>query len=224
MNKDSQNNKTQNSKQIILGMDFGTSNSCLVKKGYDGKPEVIINEEGKRTTPTAIYIGEDNKYKTGSPALNNLAVSKELVITGVKRLIGRKMEEISNIKSYLQYEVAAGKNDAVEVVINGKRYSPVELSAIFIKDMITKAIKKDNPKSEIIDVKLTITCPAYFASLQRSKLMLAAVTAGIKEENIKIINEPTSAALAYGEKLKTGSGTDKILVFDWVVVHLMLVF
>jgi len=188
----------------VLGIDLGTTNSAMaVLEG--GEPTIIINTEGDRTTPSVVAF-RDGERIIGKPAKNQAVTNPENTITSIKRFIGRKFEETSSERKTVAYKVAKGKDGRVEVDIEGKMYTPEEISA-----MVLQKLKADAEKylGETIS-QAVITVPAYFNDMQRQATKDAGRIAGL--EVLRIINEPTAAALAYG--LDKGSGDQTVLVFD----------
>ncbi len=186
----------------IIGIDLGTTNSCVSYMLGD-KSEVIANAEGKRTTPSVVYIKGD-ELLVGDLAKRKAILEPKNVIYEVKRFIGRKYSEIIG-KENLPYEIKADKDGWVLIVIDGKEYKPEQISAFILK-------KQKEDAEKFLGTPITqavITVPAYFNDSQRNATKAAGEIAGLKVE--RIINEPTAASLAYGE----GKNKDeKIVVFD----------
>ena len=188
----------------VLGIDLGTTNSAMaVLEG--GEPTIIINAEGDRTTPSVVAF-RDGERIVGKPAKNQAVTNPENTIKSIKRFIGRKFEETSSERKTVAYKVAKGKDGRVEVDIEGKMYTPEEISA-----MVLQKLKADAEKylGETI-TQAVITVPAYFNDMQRQATKDAGKIAGL--EVLRIINEPTAAALAYG--LDKGDQNQTVLVFD----------
>ncbi|MCK8524295.1 molecular chaperone DnaK [Aquimarina sp. D1M17] len=190
----------------IIGIDLGTTNSCVsVMEGND--PVVITNSEGKRTTPSVIAFVEGGEIKVGDPAKRQAVTNPTKTIASIKRFMGNKFSESSKEVERAAYKVVKGDNDTPRVDIDGRLYTPQELSAMTLQKMKKTA-------EEFLDQEVTravITVPAYFNDAQRQATKEAGEIAGLKVE--RIINEPTAAALAYGLDKK---GTDqKIVVFDF---------
>ncbi|MCB9426777.1 MAG: molecular chaperone DnaK [Flavobacteriales bacterium] len=190
----------------IIGIDLGTTNSCVsVMEGNE--PVVIANAEGKRTTPSVIAFVEDGEIKVGDPAKRQAVTNPKKTIASIKRFMGNKFSESSKEVERSAYSVVKGDNDTPRVDIDGRLYTPQELSAMILQKMKKTA-------EEFLDQEVTravITVPAYFNDAQRQATKEAGEIAGLKVE--RIINEPTAAALAYGLDKK---GTDqKIVVFDF---------
>ncbi len=186
----------------IIGIDLGTTNSCVSYMLGD-KSEVIANAEGKRTTPSVVYIKGD-ELLVGDLAKRKAILEPKNVIYEVKRFIGRKYSEVIG-KENLPYEIKADKDGWVLIVIDGKEYKPEQISAFILK-------KQKEDAEKFLGTPITqavITVPAYFNDSQRNATKAAGEIAGLKVE--RIINEPTAASLAYGE----GKNKDeKIVVFD----------
>ena len=189
----------------VLGIDLGTTNSAMaVLEG--GEPTIIINAEGDRTTPSVVAFRKDGERIVGKPAKNQAVTNPENTIKSIKRFIGRRFEETSSERKTVAYKVAKGKDGRVEVDIEGKMYTPEEISA-----MVLQKLKADAEKylGETI-TQAVITVPAYFNDMQRQATKDAGKIAGL--EVLRIINEPTAAALAYG--LDKGDQNQTVLVFD----------
>src|SRR5512132_4011540 len=166
----------------VLGIDLGTTNSCMaVIEG--GEPTVIPNAEGGRTTPSVVAFTKDDQRLVGAPAKRQQATNPQNTIFSIKRFMGRKYDEVSEEMKIVPYEVVKGPNDDVRVKVEGKDYAPPEISA-----MILQKLKADTDA--------VITVPAYFNNAQREATKDAGKVAGLNV--LRIINEPTAAALAYG--------------------------
>ncbi|WP_224483004.1 molecular chaperone DnaK [Robertkochia aurantiaca] len=190
----------------IIGIDLGTTNSCVsVMEGNE--PVVIPNAEGKRTTPSVIAFVEGGEIKVGDPAKRQAVTNPNKTIYSIKRFMGNKYSEVEKEAQRVPYKVVKGDNDTARVEIDGRMYTPQELSA-----MILQKMKKTAEEYLGQDVsQAVITVPAYFNDSQRQATKEAGEIAGLKVE--RIINEPTAAALAYGLDKK---GEDqKIVVFDF---------
>ena len=188
----------------VLGIDLGTTNSAMaVLEG--GEPTILINAEGDRTTPSVVAF-RDGERIVGKPAKNQAVTNPENTVKSIKRFVGRKFEETSSERKTVAYKVAKGKDGRVEVDIEGKMYTPEEVSA-----MVLQKLKADAEKylGETI-TQAVITVPAYFNDMQRQATKDAGKIAGL--EVLRIINEPTAAALAYG--LDKGDQNQTVLVFD----------
>ena len=182
----------------VIGIDLGTTNSCI--SFVEGsEPKVIINEEGNRTTPSVVSYGKDSEILVGDPAKRQAVVNPESTIYSAKRLIGRRFEETENDRKVLPYEVVKNKNGDAWVKVDDKEYSPSQISAnILIK---LKKAAESYLGSKVTDAVITV--PAYFNDSQRQATKDAGKIAGLNVE--RIINEPTAAALAYGfDKKKDG--------------------
>jgi molecular chaperone DnaK len=189
----------------IIGIDLGTTNSCVaVMEGND--PVVIPNSEGKRTTPSIVAFVEGGERKIGDPAKRQAVTNPEKTIFSIKRFMGRKFSEISEEGTHIPYKLVKGENNIPRVDINGRFYSPQEISAMILQKM--KKTAEDYLGQEIS--RAVITVPAYFNDAQRQATKEAGEISGLKVE--RIINEPTSAALAYG--LDKSKENKKIAVYD----------
>ena len=189
----------------IIGIDLGTTNSCVsVMEGNE--PVVIANEEGRRTTPSVVGFLKNGERKVGDPAKRQAITNPQNTISSVKRFMGRKFDEVTEEISHWSYKVAKGDNNTVRVDIDGRLYTPQEISAMVLQKM--KKTAEDYLGVEVTDAVITV--PAYFNDAQRQATKEAGEIAGL---NVKrIVNEPTAAALAYGLDKK---GQDqKIAVFD----------
>lgn len=189
----------------IIGIDLGTTNSCVaVMEGKD--PVVIPNAEGKRTTPSIVAFTEDGERKVGDPAKRQAVTNPKKTVYSIKRFIGTHFKEDSKEISRVPYEVVAGPNDTVKVKIDDREYTPQEISAMTLQKM--KKTAEDYLGQEV--TRAVITVPAYFNDAQRQATKEAGEIAGLKVE--RIINEPTAAALAYG--LDKNHKDQKIAVYD----------
>ncbi|WP_417195666.1 molecular chaperone DnaK [Bizionia sp.] len=190
----------------IIGIDLGTTNSCVsVMEGNE--PVVIPNAEGKRTTPSVIAFVEGGEIKVGDPAKRQAVTNPEKTVYSIKRFMGNKFSESSKEAGRVPYKVVKGDNDTPRVDVDGRLYTPQELSAMILQKM--KKTAEDYLGQDV--TRAVITVPAYFNDSQRQATKEAGEIAGLKVE--RIINEPTAAALAYGMDKK---GTDqKIVVFDF---------
>ncbi len=189
----------------IIGIDLGTTNSCVaVMEGNE--PVVIPNAEGKRTTPSVIAFVEGGEIKVGDPAKRQAVTNPTKTIASIKRFMGNKYSESSKEASNVAYHVAKGDNDTPRVDIDGRLYTPQELSAMTLQKM--KKTAEDYLGTTVTEAVITV--PAYFNDAQRQATKEAGEIAGLKVR--RIINEPTAAALAYGLDKK---GIDqKIAVYD----------
>lgn len=190
----------------IIGIDLGTTNSCVsVMEGSE--PVVIPNAEGKRTTPSVIAFVEGGEIKVGDPAKRQAVTNPTKTIYSIKRFMGNKFSESSKEATRVPYKVVKGDNDTPRVDIDGRLYSPQELSAMILQKM--KKTAEDYLGQSVS--RAVITVPAYFNDAQRQATKEAGEIAGLTVE--RIINEPTAASLAYGMDKKN---TDqKIVVFDF---------
>lgn len=192
-------------KEKIIGIDLGTTNSCVaIMEG--GEPVVIQNAEGTRTTPSIVAFTEKGEEPVGQVAKNQMITNPENTFRSVKRFIGRKFSEVDEELKMISYKAKEGKNRAVVLESRGKDYRPEEISARILMKM--KQTAEDYAGSSI--EKAVITVPAYFNDEQRQSTKDAGKIAGL--DVVRIINEPTAAALAYGlDKNKDG---EKVVVFD----------
>ena len=190
----------------IIGIDLGTTNSCVsVMEGNE--PVVIPNAEGKRTTPSVIAFVEGGEIKVGDPAKRQAVTNPTKTIASVKRFMGNKFSESSKEASTVAYKVVKGDNDTPRVDIDGRLYTPQELSAMTLQKM--KKTAEDYLGHDVTEAVITV--PAYFNDAQRQATKEAGEIAGLKVQ--RIINEPTAAALAYGLDKKDGVDR-KIAVYD----------
>ena len=189
----------------IIGIDLGTTNSCVsVMEGNE--PVVIPNAEGKRTTPSVIGFVEGGEIKVGDPAKRQAVTNPTKTIASVKRFMGNKYSESSKEVSTVAYKVVKGDNDTPRVDIDGRLYTPQELSAMTLQKM--KKTAEEYLGQDVSEAVITV--PAYFNDAQRQATKEAGEIAGLKVQ--RIINEPTAAALAYG--LDKGGSDKKIAVYD----------
>lgn len=190
----------------IIGIDLGTTNSCVaVMEGNE--PVVIPNAEGKRTTPSVIAFVEGGEIKVGDPAKRQAVTNPQKTVASIKRFMGNKFSESKAESERAAYEVVKGDNDTARVNIDGRMYTPQELSAMILQKM--KKTAEDYLGQPV--TRAVITVPAYFNDSQRHATKEAGEIAGLKVE--RIINEPTAAALAYG--LDKKDTDQKIVVFDF---------
>src|SRR5574337_1999610 len=188
----------------IIGIDLGTTNSVVaVMEG--GDPVVIPNAEGGRTTPSVVAFTKDGERLVGQVAKRQAVTNPKNTIFSIKRFMGRRMNEVTEEMKLGPYKVVAGQNNLTSVEISGKTYTPPEISAMILQKMKQTAEDYLGTKVE----KAVITVPAYFNDAQRQATKDAGKIAGL--EVLRIINEPTAAALAYGLE-KKGSGV--IAVYD----------
>ncbi|MBT3475318.1 molecular chaperone DnaK [bacterium] len=183
----------------VIGIDLGTTNSCVAFV-ESNEPKVIINEEGNRTTPSIVSFGKnENEILVGEPAKRQAVVNPERTVYSSKRLIGRRFEETSDDRKVLPYEVVKNKNGDAWIKIDTKEYSPPEISANILGKL--KNAAESHLGTKVSDAVITV--PAYFNDSQRQATKDAGKIAGLNVE--RIINEPTAAALAYGfDKKKDG--------------------
>ncbi len=189
----------------ILGIDLGTTNSAMaVMEGNE--PEILVNAEGDRTTPSVEGFRKDGERVVGKAAKNQAVTNPENTISSVKRFIGRSYDETSEERKTVSYNVQKGKDGRAVIDIDGKDYTPEEISAMVLQKLKNDAEKQvGSPITQAV-----ITVPAYFNDAQRQATKDAGKIAGL--EVLRIINEPTAAALAYG--LDKANKDEKILVFD----------
>lgn len=190
----------------IIGIDLGTTNSCVsVMEGNE--PVVIPNAEGKRTTPSVIAFVDGGEIKVGDPAKRQAVTNPHKTIYSIKRFMGNKYSESKKEAERVPYKVVKGENDTPRVDIDGRLYTPQELSAMILQKM--KKTAEDYLGHSVSEAVITV--PAYFNDSQRQATKEAGEIAGLKVQ--RIINEPTAAALAYG--LDKKSTDQKIVVFDF---------
>jgi molecular chaperone DnaK len=188
-----------------VGIDLGTTNSVVAATMEGGQAEVIPNAEGGRTTPSVVAFTEDGQRLVGQVAKRQAILNPEATIYSAKRFIGRKWDEVTEEAKIVSYKVASGPNDAVRFEIRGKQYAPEEVSALVLRKLADDAAKFLGERV----TEAVITVPAYFNDAQRQATKDAGQIAGL--EVLRIINEPTAAALAYGLDKK---GQETVLVFD----------
>ncbi len=175
----------------IIGIDLGTTNSCVaVMEGNE--PVVIANDEGRRTTPSIIGFLDNGERKVGDPAKRQAITNPQRTVASIKRFMGHRFSEISKELVHTTYKVVKGDNDTVRVDIDGRLYTPQEVSAMTLQKM--KKTAEDFLGTEVTEAVITV--PAYFNDSQRQATIEAGEIAGLKVR--RIINEPTAAALAYG--------------------------
>jgi molecular chaperone DnaK len=191
----------------VIGIDLGTTNSCVaVMEG--GQAKVIENEEGMRTTPSVVAFTKDGQILVGMPAKRQAITNPENTIFAIKRLIGRRYDDpmVEKDKQLVPYKIVRGDNGDAWVEVQGKRYSPSQISAFILTKMKEAAERYLGDKV----TEAVITVPAYFNDSQRQATKDAGQIAGL--EVLRIINEPTAAALAYGLEKK---GQGKVAVYDF---------
>ncbi|HDM36990.1 MAG TPA: molecular chaperone DnaK [Candidatus Syntrophoarchaeum butanivorans] len=187
-----------------LGIDLGTTNSCMATM-EGGQPTVIVNAEGGRTTPSVVAFTKTGERLVGQVAKRQAILNPKNTIYSIKRFIGRRYSEVQEEKKLVPYEVVPGPNDNVRVKIGDKLYAPEEISAMVLRKMVEDASKYLGEK--VTDAVITV--PAYFNDSQRQATKDAGKIAGLNV--LRIINEPTAASLAYGLDKKEN---ETILVFD----------
>ena len=189
----------------IIGIDLGTTNSCVsVMEG--NQPTVIINDEGARTTPSIVAFTENGERKVGNPAKRQAITNPHNTIFSIKRFMGESYDQVNREIARVPYKVARGENNTPRVDINGRLYSPQEISAIILQKM--KKTAEDYLRQEVTEAVITV--PAYFSDSQRQATKEAGKIAGLDVK--RIINEPTAAALAYG--LDKKNKNMKVAVYD----------
>jgi molecular chaperone DnaK len=189
----------------VIGIDLGTTNSAMaVLEG--GEPSMIINAEGDRTTPSVVAFRKDGERIVGKAAKNQAITNPENTVKSIKRFVGRKFEETVSERKTVAFKVVKGKDGRASVEIEGKDFTPEEISAMVLGKLKADAEKYlGEPVTQAV-----ITVPAYFNDMQRQATKDAGKIAGL--EVLRIINEPTAAALAYG--LDKGAAEQTVLVFD----------
>ena len=189
----------------IIGIDLGTTNSCVaVMEGNE--PVVIANDEGRRTTPSVVAFLKNGERKVGDPAKRQAITNPHNTIMSVKRFMGRRYDEVTEEISHWSYKVVRGDNNTVRIDIDGRLYTPQEISAMILQKM--KKTAEDYLGQEVTEAVITV--PAYFNDAQRQATKEAGEIAGLNVR--RIVNEPTAAALAYG--LDKGGKDHHIAVFD----------
>ncbi|MCS6917763.1 MAG: molecular chaperone DnaK [Chitinophagales bacterium] len=189
----------------IIGIDLGTTNSCVaVMEGND--PVVIPNDEGSRTTPSVVAFLPNGERKVGAPAKRQAIINPKNTIMSIKRFMGRRYHEVTNELKYVSYDVKSGENDTARVEVMGRLYTPQEISAMILQKM--KKIAEEYLGQPVTEAVITV--PAYFNDSQRQATKEAGEIAGLKV--LRIINEPTAAALAYG--LDKKHKDHRIAVYD----------
>ena len=189
----------------IIGIDLGTTNSCVaVMEGNE--PTVIINNEGQRTTPSVVAFTDGGERKIGNPAKRQAITNPHKTIFSIKRFMGEKFSQVTNDVARMPYKVVKGDNDTPRVDIDGRLYSPQEISAMILQKM--KKTAEEYLGQEVTEAVITV--PAYFSDSQRQATKEAGKIAGLEVK--RIINEPTAAALAYG--LDKQNKDMKVAVYD----------
>src|SRR5918911_347981 len=189
----------------IIGIDLGTTNSCVaVMEGNE--PVVIPNDEGRRTTPSVVAFLKNGERKVGDPAKRQAITNPQHTIMSIKRFMGRRYDEVTEEISHWSYKVVRGDNNTVRIDIDGRLYTPQEISAMILQKM--KKTAEDYLGQEVNEAVITV--PAYFNDAQRQATKEAGEIAGLNVR--RIVNEPTAASLAYG--LDKKGKDEKIAVFD----------
>ena len=188
-----------------IGIDLGTTNSCMATL-EGGEPVVIPNAEGGRTTPSVVGFTKDGQRLVGAPARRQQVTNPENTVFSIKRFMGRKFDEVNEEMTIVPYKVVKGANDDVRVEAGGKQWAPPEISAMILQKL--KADAEAFLGESVTDAVVTV--PAYFNNAQREATKDAGKIAGLNV--LRIVNEPTAAALAYG--LDKEGGDQTILVFD----------
>lgn len=189
----------------IIGIDLGTTNSCVaVMEG--NQPTVIINNEGERTTPSVVAFTDGGERKIGNPAKRQAITNPQNTVFSIKRFMGETFDQVQKEVARVPYKVVRGENNTPRVDINGKLYSPQEISAMILQKM--KKTAEDYLRQEVTEAVITV--PAYFSDSQRQATKEAGKIAGLDVK--RIINEPTAAALAYG--LDKKNKDMKVAVYD----------
>jgi len=189
----------------IIGIDLGTTNSCV--SVFEGnEPVVIANSEGKRTTPSVVAFVEGGERKVGDPAKRQAVTNPLRTIYSIKRFMGETYEQVQKEIARMPYKVVRGENDTARVEVDGRQYTPQEISAMVLQKM--KKTAEDYLGQEVTEAVITV--PAYFSDSQRQATKEAGQIAGLDVK--RIVNEPTAAALAYG--IDKANKDMKIAVFD----------
>ena len=189
----------------IIGIDLGTTNSCVaVMEG--NQPTVIINNEGQRTTPSVVAFTDGGERKIGNPAKRQAITNPNNTVFSIKRFMGETFEQVNKEVERMPYKVVRGENNTPRVDINGKLYTPQEISAMILQKM--KKTAEEYLRQEVTEAVITV--PAYFSDSQRQATKEAGKIAGLDVK--RIINEPTAAALAYG--LDKKDKDMKVAVYD----------
>ncbi len=189
----------------IIGIDLGTTNSCVaVMEG--NQPTVIINNEGQRTTPSVVAFTDGGERKIGSPAKRQAITNPKNTVFSIKRFMGETYDQVATEVARVPYKVTRGENNTPRVDINGKLYTPQEISAMILQKM--KKTAEEYLRQEVTEAVITV--PAYFSDSQRQATKEAGRIAGLDVK--RIINEPTAAALAYG--LDKKDKDMKVAVYD----------
>ena len=189
----------------IIGIDLGTTNSCVaVMEG--NQPTVIINNEGLRTTPSVVAFADGGERKIGNPAKRQAITNPHKTIFSIKRFMGETYDQVNKEIARVPYKVVKGENNTPRVDIDGRLYTPQEISAMILQKM--KKTAEEYLRQEVTEAVITV--PAYFSDSQRQATKEAGKIAGLDVK--RIINEPTAAALAYG--LDKKNKDMKVAVYD----------
>ena len=189
----------------IIGIDLGTTNSCVaVMEGNE--PQVIANDEGRRTTPSVVAFLDNGERKIGDPAKRQAITNPTRTVASIKRYMGARYDEVKQEAEEAAYKAIKGDNNTVRVEIDGRKYAPQEISAMILQKM--KKVAEDFLGTGVTEAVVTV--PAYFNDSQRQATKEAGEIAGLTVK--RIINEPTAAALAYGLDKKNQDMT--IAVYD----------
>ena len=189
----------------IIGIDLGTTNSCVaVMEG--NQPTVIINNEGQRTTPSVVAFTEGGERKIGNPAKRQAITNPKNTVFSIKRFMGESYDQVTKEIERVPYSVVRGENNAARVEIDGRQYTPQEISAMILQKM--KKTAEDYLRQPVTEAVITV--PAYFSDSQRQATKEAGKIAGLDVK--RIVNEPTAAALAFG--LDKMNKSMKVAVFD----------
>ncbi|MCR5731640.1 MAG: molecular chaperone DnaK [Sphaerochaetaceae bacterium] len=192
----------------IIGIDLGTTNSCVaVMEGNE--PKVIVNSEGDRTTPSVVGYKSESDRVVGKPAKNQMVTNPENTVFSVKRFMGKKFHEVSDDVQLAPYKVESGSGDEIKINIRGKQLSPQEISAEVLMKM--KKTAEDYLGEAVTEAVITV--PAYFNDAQRQATKDAGRIAGLEVK--RIVNEPTAAALAYGFGKDANAKDETIAVYDF---------
>src|SRR5579871_3282754 len=189
-----------------VGIDLGTTNSVVAAMMEGGHAEVIPNTEGGRVTPSVVAFTEDGQRLVGQVAKRQAILNPQATVYSAKRFIGRRWGEVDEESKIVSYKVVKGPNDAVRFELRGKQYAPEEISALVLRKLAEDAAKFLGERV----TEAVITVPAYFNDAQRQATKDAGQIAGL--EVLRIINEPTAAALAYGLDKKKD---ETIAVYDF---------
>src|SRR3978361_432087 len=182
-----------------VGIDLGTTNSVVAATMEGGQAEVTPNSEGARTTPSVVAFTDDGQRLVGQVAKRQAILNPEATIYSAKRFVGRKWDEVSEESKSVSYKVVKGPSDAVRFEVRGKQHAPEEISALILRKLAEDAGKFVGERV----TEAVITVPAYFNDAQRQATKDAGKIAGL--EVLRIINEPTAAAVAYGrDQTNTG--------------------